>query len=73
MISFDWARSTDEPSVVSLIEVFRDAAGGAALTDTDHFRGAIGILPSLLAAPPKIIDVEAAGDGWVPVAELEDN
>jgi quinol monooxygenase YgiN len=70
VISFDWARSTDDPSVYFLIEVFRDAAAGQAHTQSDHFRKAIGLLPELLSAPPEIIHVEASGEGWGRMSEV---
>jgi quinol monooxygenase YgiN len=70
VVSFDWARSTADPTVYFLIEVFRDAAAGEAHTQSDHFKKAIGTLPALLSAPPEIIHVEAAGEGWGRMSEV---
>jgi quinol monooxygenase YgiN len=70
VVSFEWARSTEDLAVVYLIEVFRDAAAGQAHVDTDHFRRAMGVLPGLVAAPPEIIHVDAPGDGWAPMTEV---
>jgi quinol monooxygenase YgiN len=70
VVSFDWARSTDEPTVYFLIEVFHDAAAGEAHTQSEHFKKAIGTLPELLSAPPEIVHVEAAGEGWGRMSEV---
>ncbi len=70
MVSFEWARSTDEQDVFFLIEVFKNAAAGEAHTGSEHFRRAIAVLPSLLVEPPQIIHVAADGSGWSRMAEV---
>ena len=70
-ISFEWSRSTADPAVYFLVEVFRDAAAGAAHVASSHFKAAIARLPDLLAAPPEIIHADIAGDGWSQMAELQ--
>ena len=70
-ISFEWSRSTDDPSAYFLVEAFRDAAAGQAHVDSGHFKAAIARLPDLLAAPPEIIHADIAADGWSRMAELQ--
>jgi quinol monooxygenase YgiN len=69
-ISFEWARSTDDPVVYFLVEAFRDAAAGAAHVSSSHFKTAIAQLPGLLAEPPEIIHADVPADGWSRMAEL---
>ena len=71
VISFEWARSTDDPSVYFLVEAFRDAAAGQAHVDSGHFKAAIARMPGLLAGPPEIIHADLAADGWSRMAELQ--
>jgi quinol monooxygenase YgiN len=71
VISFEWSRSTDDPAVVFLIEVFVDAAAGEVHVNSDHFRRAIATLPGLLVEPPEIIHVDADGDGWSRMSEVD--
>ncbi len=70
-ISFEWSRSTDDPSVYFLVEAFRDAAGGKAHVDSSHFKAAIARMPELLAAPPEIIHANLPAGGWSHMAELQ--
>ena len=70
VISFDWARSVDDPSVCFLIEVFRDARAGEAHVHSDHFQAAIKVLPQLLVGSPTIIHVESVAEGWDLMAEV---
>jgi len=69
-ISFEWSRSTDDPAVYFLVEVFRDAAAGEAHVTSSHFKAALARLPGLLAGPPEIINADVAADGWSTMAEL---
>ena len=69
-ISFEWSRSTEDPAVYFLVEVFRDAAAGQAHVASGHFKAAIAQMPGLLAGPPEIIHADIAGDGWSRMAEL---
>lgn len=70
-ISFEWSRSTDDPAVYFLVEVFRDAAAGQAHVASAHFKTAIARMPGLLAEPPEIINADIAADGWSRMAELQ--
>jgi quinol monooxygenase YgiN len=70
-ISFEWSRSTDDPAVYFLVEVFRDAAAGEAHVASSHFKAAIAQLPGLLAGPPEIIHADIPADGWSAMAELQ--
>jgi len=70
-ISFEWSRSTDDPSVYFLVEAFRSAAAGQAHVDSDHFKAAIARMPALLAAPPEIVHADLPVDGWSRMAELQ--
>lgn len=71
VISFEWARSTDDPSVYFLVEAFRDAAAGQAHVDSGHFKAAIARMPGLLAGQPEIIHADLAAEGWSRMAELQ--
>ena len=73
VVSFDWARSADDAAVWYLIEVFRDQAAGEAHVQTEHFRRAIDLLPSLVTSAPEIIHVEAPGDGWSQMSEVSEH
>jgi quinol monooxygenase YgiN len=70
-ISFEWSRSTDDPSVYFLVEAFRDAAAGKAHVDSAHFKTAIARMPGLLAGPPEIVHADLPVEGWSPMAELQ--
>jgi quinol monooxygenase YgiN len=70
-ISFDWYRSPEDPNVWMLVEVFRDADAGKAHVESAHFQKAIEVLPQLLAATPEIIHVDAPGDGWARMGEVQ--
>ena len=54
-----------------LIEAFRDRAAGAAHVHSDHFKAATAWMPDAVAATPEIIHVEAPGEGWSTMAELQ--
>jgi len=70
-ICFDWYRSADDPTVWLLVEAFHDEQAGKAHVDTPHFKAAISKLPMWLGAVPEIVHVEAPGDGWALMSELE--
>lgn len=70
VISFEWARSTDDPAVYFLVEAFRDAAAGEAHVASGHFKTAIAQMPSLLAEPPEIVHADVPAGGWSRMAEL---
>jgi quinol monooxygenase YgiN len=70
-IFFEWSRSVEDPNEFVLVEAFRDAEAGAAHVAADHFKTAMASLPDAISATPKIVSVEAPGDGWGPMAELQ--
>jgi quinol monooxygenase YgiN len=70
-ISFEWSRSTEDPAVYFLVEVFRDAAAGQAHVASGHIKTAIAQMPGLLDEPPEIIHADIAGSGWSRMAELQ--
>lgn len=70
-IFFDWSRSVDDPNEFVLVEAFRDSEAGGAHVGSAHFKEAMAVLPDAIAATPKIVNVEAPGDGWSAMAELQ--
>jgi quinol monooxygenase YgiN len=70
-ISFEWSRSTEDPSVYFLVEAFRDAAAGQAHVNSGHFKAAIARIPGLLAGAPEIVHADLPVDGWSQMAELQ--
>ena len=70
-ISFEWSRSTDDPSVYFLVEAFRDAVAGQAHVNSGHFKAAIARMPGLLAAAPEIVHADLPVEGWSRMAELQ--
>ena len=68
---FDWSVSADDPNQFVLVEGFADAEAGAVHVATDHFKAAMELMPSMLAATPEIINVEIPDrTGWSEMAEL---
>jgi quinol monooxygenase YgiN len=70
-ISFEWSRSTDDPSIYFLVEAFRDAAAGQAHVGSAHFKAAIARMPELLAGEPEIVHADLPVDGWSRMAEIQ--
>jgi len=70
-ISFDWYRSADDPNEWVLIEAFRDREAGKAHVESAHFQAAIAKLSKWLAGVPEIVHVEAPGEGWARMSELQ--
>ena len=70
-IFFEWSRSVERPNQFVLIEAFRDRAAGEAHVRSDHFKAAMAWMPEAIAATPEIIHVEAPGEGWSTMAELQ--
>lgn len=69
-INFDWFRSVDDPNVYVLVEAFEDAAAGELHVNSEHFKKAMTVLPTLIAAVPEIVNVEVPG-GWSRMAEVQ--
>ena len=67
---FEWSRSVEEPDTFVLVEGFADDEAGGRHVQSDHFRTAIGWMPDWVAAQPKIIHMNAPGDGWGDMGEV---
>ena len=53
-----------------LVEAFEDAAAGEAHVNSEHFKKATALLPTLFAEIPEIVNVEVPG-GWSRMAEVQ--
>ena len=67
----EWARSVEKPNQFVLLEAFRDREAGEAHVHSEHFKAAMAWMPDVVAATPEIIHVEAPGEGWSTMAELQ--
>jgi quinol monooxygenase YgiN len=67
---FEWSVSVDDPNRFVLVEAFRDAEAAVAHVSADHFKEAMRLLPTMLAAVPDIINVEVPGTEWSKLAEM---
>jgi quinol monooxygenase YgiN len=70
-IFFEWSRSVDNPNEFVLVEAFRDGEAGEAHVNSDHVKTAMASMPDAMSDTPEIINVEAPGDGWARMAELQ--
>ena len=70
-ISFEWARSIDDPNAYFLVEAFRDGAAGESHVNSDHFKAAIALMPNLLASAPEVVHTEVPTDGWSRMTEIQ--
>jgi quinol monooxygenase YgiN len=70
-VFFEWSRSVEQPHQFVLLEAFRDRNAGVAHVQSEHFKAAMAWMPDMIAATPEIIHVEAPGDGWSPMAEVQ--
>jgi quinol monooxygenase YgiN len=70
-IFFEWSKSVAQPNQFVLLEAFRDREAGQAHVNSDHFKAAMTLMPDLISSTPEIIHVEAPGEGWSPMAELQ--
>jgi len=68
---FDWSRDLEDPDRFVLLEAFRDAEAGAAHVGSAHFHEALALMPPLLRAVPRIVNVEVPGTDWSRLAEME--
>ena len=68
---FELSRSVERPHQFVLLEAFRDRAAGEAHMRSAHFQEAMAWMPDAVAATPDIIHVEAPGEGWSTMAELQ--
>lgn len=67
---FEWSRSVDDPNTFVLVEGFADSDAGAAHVGTPHFKAAMEWMPDWVAEKPKIIHMNAEGDGWGEMGEV---
>lgn len=70
-IFFEWSRSVDKSNQFVLVEAFESSDAGGAHVNSDHFKAAMTWIPDVIAETPEIIYVEAPGDGWARMAELQ--
>ena len=70
-VFFEWSRSVDRPNQFVLLEAFRDREAGEAHVNSDHFKTAMAWMPDMISETPEIIHVEAPGEGWSTMAELQ--
>lgn len=67
---FDWFRGTDDPDEYLLVEAFRDGAD-VAHVQSDHFKAACELFPTVLVETPEIINVGIPGKvKWDRMAEF---
>jgi quinol monooxygenase YgiN len=66
---FECFQSIETPDAFLLVEAFASRAAGERHVQTDHFKEFMTWLPTVIAAPPRIINVEVPG-GWSAMAEL---
>lgn len=69
-VFLEWSKSMDTPDQFFMLEGFESAAAGEAHVNSDHFKAAMEWFPNVFAEPPKIIHVEAPGDGWAEMSEF---
>jgi quinol monooxygenase YgiN len=67
---FEWSRSVDDPNTFVLVEGFVDTDAGGAHVGTEHFKAAMEWIPDWVAEKPKIIHMNAPGDGWGEMGEV---
>jgi quinol monooxygenase YgiN len=70
-VFFEWSRSVDRPNRFVLLEAFRNREAGEAHVNSDHFKAAMAWMPDMISETPEIIHVEAPGEGWSTMAELQ--
>lgn len=70
-VFFEWSRSVERPHQFVLLEAFRDRKAGEVHVNSEHFKTAMAWMPDVISATPEIIHVEAPGEGWSTMAELQ--
>ena len=70
-VFFEWSKSVERPNQFVLLEAFRNRAAGEAHVHSDHFKAAMAWRLDAVAETPEIIHVEAPGDSWSTMAELQ--
>lgn len=72
-IFFDWSINTDNPNEFILIEAFQDDAAEAHV-NSDHFKAACELFPTILSETPEIINTLIEGKTeWDRMAEFAVN
>jgi quinol monooxygenase YgiN len=66
---FECFQSIETPDTFVLVEGFASRAAGERHVQTEHFKEVMTWLPTVIAAPPRIINVEVP-EGWSAMAEL---
>lgn len=56
---------------MALGEAFHDGEAGKAYVESVHFAAAIAKLPKWLTDVPGIVHVDAPGDGWARMSEIQ--
>ncbi|WP_394281974.1 putative quinol monooxygenase [Corynebacterium sp.] len=68
---FDWFRNTDDPNEYILVEGFKDDAAEAHV-NSEHFKAAQDLFPTLLTETPQIINTLIEGKTeWDEMAEFQ--
>lgn len=67
---FEWSRSLEEPNTYVLVEAFADGAAEAHVT-APHFKKAMSELGLFVTERPRVVSVEAPGDDWSELGELD--
>ncbi len=68
-LSFDCFESIDTANEFAIVEGFESREAGDSHVKTDHFADFMGWFPKVLAAAPKIVNVEVP-EGWSEMSEL---
>jgi quinol monooxygenase YgiN len=69
-LCFDLYRGVDDPNMYVLVEAFEDAAAGETHVNSEHFKQAMALLPTLIADIPQIVNVEVSA-GWSRMTEVQ--
>ena len=68
---FEWSRSVEDPNEYVLVEAFDDDAAEAHV-NSEHFRKATELFPTILAETPQIINTVIEGKtDWDRMAEFQ--
>ena len=67
---FEWSRSVDDPHAFVLVEAFADGKAGEEHVNSEHFKAAMSWMPDVVAAKPRIINVQVPGDDWSEMGEV---
>ena len=69
-IGFDCYASIDRPCEYAIVEAFTSKQAGDDHVQTAHFKEFLTWFPTVIAASPRIINTEVAGDGWTTMSEF---